>query len=203
MSVKESQAAGWERKWWVIDEQCLAWMRCSKGASCLLGIHYAWSRANFSFYKWGNWNSESWGAPIKTVPQWEAELDSESSPLAFHLFFSTPTLLLSFIRSEEGWFSEARRDQGAGWLYLMPDTRLTGISCSGGPCLVPAPSPPSQQNCMPQAIVDPEGRMRGPPHAEIYSDAHGPEFLIQSLKLFPSPCNYNILPSSFLPSQFG
>lgn len=32
--------------------------------------------------------------------------------------------------------------------------------------------------------------MRGPPHAETYSDAQGPGLLIQSLRLLCSPCNY-------------
>ena len=56
-----------------------------------------------------------------------------------------------------------------------------------GSCL---PTPTSASGLHLQAVVDPAGRMRDPPHAEIHGDARGPEFLIQSLTLFPPPCNY-------------
>ena len=65
---------------WLIGNACHGW-EAVKGR--LLGIYHAWSGSNLSFYKWLNWNSESWGAPIKIIPPVRSRTGPQIQPSIF------------------------------------------------------------------------------------------------------------------------
>lgn len=119
---------------------CHGW-NTVEGHAFWVFIYHAYSGASISFYRWGNWYSESWDDSIKIKEKQSWTWSPSRFPPEYCFLCNISSFLLSFIKSVGGWFYEASRDQGLSWLCVTPDTWLMVISCSVGPSPLPALSP--------------------------------------------------------------